>query len=231
MQSLGNAIRFLTGWGLLDARDRLPESLGRTATYLFSAGFVLGLLLALTNYLLQPHLDAAVLSLLVITLWIAVTGARNLAGMKESFAAFGRDGARPNDTAGFVAVVMIIFFKFAAAESMDEIATLSLFLTPVLARWALLVCLYGYGFRFDAVAGRLAEQARLLPLLLATAATLALVVYFLSRKGLWVALAVSICALLLRELFFRRRGAVSQDHLGATVEINEALGMVLLASL
>ena len=230
VQKLIDRCKFLAVLGSISARSPRLESVGRAAMYFVLNGFLLGLLLATTNYLLQPHLDVQILALVVVTLWIASTGARHLQGLKVSFSALGSCGERANETSGFVAVAMIILFKCAAAESMDEIATLSLFLTPVLARWALLVFLYGYGSRFDETTRPLAEQVHFLHVLIGTAAVLGLAMYFLSRTGLWLALAVSVCALLLRGILFRLRGSISQAHLGATVEMSEALCLVLLAS-
>ena len=68
-------------------------------------------------------------------------------------------------------------------------------------------------------------------MLVGTAATLGVATYFLGRKGLWIAVIVSISALLLHELFVRRRHVLAHSDLGATVEISEALGLLLLTSL
>ncbi len=225
------AFRFLTIWGCIEGREPRPESVGRAGIYFVLVGLILGLLLALTNYFLQPYLDGEILSLIVVALWIAATGARHLRGLRDCFSAAGESRSRMNETSGFIAVTMTILLKSAAAESVDEIATLSVFLTPVLARWGLLVFLFGYGSRFDESVAPVADQVRLPAVLFATGAALGLVAYFLSRKGLWIALAVSLGALSLRELSFRRRGAVSQAHLDATVETSEVLSLVLLASL
>jgi adenosylcobinamide-GDP ribazoletransferase len=231
VQKLLAAFRFLTIWGCIDGSDLPPESVGRAATYFVLVGLVMGLLLALTNYFLQPYLDGEILSLVVVALWITTTGARHLHGLRESLSPPGEKLARTSNTSGFIAVMLVILLKSAATESVDEIATLSLFLTPVLARWGLLVFVYGYGSRFDEATSRLAAQVRLPAVLFATAISLGTAAYFLSRKGLWIAFAVSLAALLLREWFFRRHRVVSRAHLDAAVETSEVLSLVLLAAL
>jgi cobalamin synthase len=228
VQSLLAGLKFLTIVGTLGSRRPVPESVGSAAIYFVLSGCLIGLVLATCNYVLQPHLNAGILGVSIVTAWIVLTGACPIAGLSESFTTLGAD---ENPTLGSVAVVLVILFKYAAAESIDEIATVSLFLTPVLARWALLIFLYGYAPRFDETTRRLAEQIGFLPVLVGTAATLGLATYFLGRKGLWIALIVSISALLLRELFFRRRHVIAHSDLGATVEISEALSLLLLTSL
>jgi len=231
VQTLVAAFKFLTICGSVSASAPTPETVGRAAGYFIYVGLVLGLLVALANYVLAPHLDAGILSLFLVTLLIAATGARDLRGVKDSFAALGRFDGEGNDALGFAAVALVILFKSAAAESVDEIATLSWLLTPLLARWALVVFLYGYHTRVGEALRPLAERIHFAPVLASTVATLALSVYFLGRKGLWIALVVSIFTLSLRALFYRRQAAITRPNLGAVVELAEALSLVLLASL
>ena len=76
-----------------------------------------------------------------------------------------------------------------------------------------------------------AGSARLLRRkLTSSAATLALAAYFLGRRGLWIALILSLFSLLMRALLYRRHTVLSSANLGATVELAEALSLVLLAS-
>ena len=225
------AFKFLTICGSFGARNPTPDTIGRAVGYFIYVGLLLGLVLALANYVLAAHLDAAILNLVLVALLITATGAHHLSGLKDSFTALGGFDGEGNEALGFAAVALVILFKSAAAESMDEIATLSWLLAPVLARWGLVIFLYGYHTRFDETVRQIAEQTNFVPVLASTTATLALLAYFLGRKGLWIALAVSIFALSLRALFFRRHAVVSRSNLGAVVELGEALSLVLLASL
>lgn len=225
------AFKFLTLAGFLSAKNPPPEIVGKSAKYFIVAGLVLGLLLALSNYLLAPYLDTAILSLVLVAIMIAATAGRHLSGLKDSFAGLVSVNGRANEALGFAAVALVILFKTAAAESMDEIATSSWLLAPVIARWGLLIFLYGYHTRFDESARPLAEQINFPAVLAATIVTLTLSVYFLGRKGLWIALAVSIFTLALRGLFYRRHKAILPANFGAAVELCEALSLVLLASL
>ena len=235
MQLLVAAFKYLTVWSDFTDDKPTPELVGRAAGFFPLVGLVLGLLLALSNHVLSPYLEPEILGVAVIGILIVATGARHLHGVKQTFDELGAQapvtGGRTNEGLGFAAVVLIILFKSSAADSIDEILSLSLLLTPLLARWAFLIFLYGYGARFDEISRLISEQVKFSPLLTSTAATLALTVYLLGRKGLWIALIVSLFALFARGLLHRRHGIVSQANIDATVELTEALCLILLASL
>jgi cobalamin synthase len=196
---------------------------------------ILGLLLGLSNYLLAPYVDPEIINVVIVALLITATGAQHLHGITRAFDALATDtdenDGRPNETLGVAVIVLVILAKTAAANSMDEILTVSLFLMPVLARWALTIFLYGYATRFDEIPRLIAEQVKFWPLLASTAAVLALIMYLLARKGVWIALLVSIFTLCLRAALYRYHGVLSHDDLRASVELTETLSLILLASL
>lgn len=235
MQTLSAAFKYLTIWSFFAAVQPAVETIGKAAVYFPLVGLVMGLTLAVSNYLLAPYLHPEILSVALITLFIALTGGLHLDGLKRTFAtlaakATGNAGGE-KDALGIAALLLVILFKIAAADSMDEKLAVSLLLTPVLARWALVIFLYGDHLRFEETPRPIAAQIELWHLLAGTLATLALAVYFLGRKGLWIGLAVSLFALLARSLLYRRHGVLTHDHVGAVVELGEALSLILLASL
>lgn len=222
--------KFLTVWGCLSAVKPAPATVGKAAGYFPCVGLALGFLLALTSYILSSYLGAEILNLLVVTFLIAATGAQHLTGAKATFGTLAANDEAANQTLGFAAVVLIILFKGSAADSIDINLTLSWLLTPVLARWSLVLFLYGYHSRFEGSARTIAEHVNIRPVLASTVFTLALAVYFLGRKGLWLALVVSVFTLSLRTLLHRRHTVLSQANLGATVELAEVVSLVVLAS-
>jgi adenosylcobinamide-GDP ribazoletransferase len=233
VQTLVAAFKYLTVFGLSFAKPA-PELIGKSAAFFPLIGLIFGLLLALANYLLAPYLPAEIISVLLIAFLISVTAAQHLYGVRIIFAERGagehREGWRTGETFGVAAIVLLILIKSAAVNSMDELTTVSLLLMPVLARWALVIFFYGYGAKFEEIPRLIAAQIKFWPLLVNTTAVLALVMYFLGRKGLWIALAVSILALFLRSILYRRRGALSHGDAHSTVEFSETLALILLAS-
>jgi adenosylcobinamide-GDP ribazoletransferase len=234
VQRLAAAFKYLTVWGLIGSKP-IPEMIGKSAVYFPLVGLVLGLLLAFSNYILAPYLAPEIINVVVIALLISATGAQPLHGVKKVFDARGansrEDDWQVNETSGIAAIVLIILFKSAAANSMDEVLTLSFLLMPVLARWALIVFLYGDATKFDDIPRMIAQEINFWQLLVGTAAILALTIYLLGRKGLWIALLVSIFTLILRGVFYRRHGVLSHSHVRASVELTETMSLILLASL
>lgn len=207
--------------------------IGTAAVFFPLVGLTLGLSLAMTNYVLVAYLDSEILNIVLIATLVVATGGIHLEGMKNTFDAIPTPMSKSggNETLGFVAIVLVILFKSGAADSMDEKLTLSLLLTPVLARWALVIFIYGYHDRCEETPRLIAENVKLWQLVVATVATLALVVYFLGRKGLWISLSVSLFALLTRSLLHRRHAVLTHDNFGAIIELGEVLSLILLASL
>lgn len=235
MQTLSAAFKYLTLWHFFATIPPNCETIGRAAKYFPLVGLVLGLMLALANYLLAPHLHSEILSVTLIGFLIVLTGGRHLEGLKQTFGAFDTrtPGAKGQayESLAVAAIVFVILLKTAAVESIDEKLTLSLLLAPLLARWALVTFLYGDHSQFGEIPKLIAEQVTFSQLFAGTAATLALSVYFLGRKGLWIALIVSLFGLLIRALLHRRDGVLTYASLGAVVELSEALSLILLATL
>ena len=233
MQRVIAAFKYLTIWSHFSTRPPTAEMIGTAAVFFPLVGLTLGLSLAMTNYVLVAYLDSEILNIVLIATLIVATGGIHLEGIKNTFDAIPTptSKSRGNETLGFVAIVLVILFKSGAADSMDEKLTLSLLLTPVLARWALVIFIYGYHDRCEETPRLIAENVKLWQLVVATAATLALVVYFLGRKGLWISLSVSLFALLTRSLLLRRHAVLTHHNFGAIIELGEVLSLILLASL
>jgi adenosylcobinamide-GDP ribazoletransferase len=235
VQSPVTAFKYLTVWSRFAALQPTGPMIGAAAAYFPVVGLVLGLILAVSNYVLVPYLHPEILSVVLITVMIVATGGIHLDGVKQTFGAptitTPPDYGREKDSLGFVVIVLVIFFKVAAANSMDEKLTLSLLLTPVLARWALVIFIYGCHDRCEEAPRLIAENVKLWHLIVTTSATLTLVVYFLGRKALWVGLLLSLFALLTRSLLHRRQSVITHDNFGTVVEIGEVISLVSLASL
>jgi adenosylcobinamide-GDP ribazoletransferase len=191
--------------------------------------------LALLNYVLAAYLPPEILSVVLITGLVVLTGGGHLEDMKQTmdntFTKRSLTESHAPAAFGFIAVTLVILFKAAAVDSMDEKLALSLLLAPVLARWGLLVFAYGAQENCAENSRLIVEQIRFWHLAVATLGTLALVAYYLGRKGLWIALSLSVLTLLTRTLLYRSNTKLTQDNFGAIIETGETLSLVLLASL
>ena len=115
------------------------------------------------------------------------TGGSHLEGTRNTFAALCAEPASANRLQdsfwGIVAIVFLTLFKIRAIDVINDKLTVSLLLTPVLARWALVLFIYGYHERCEEIPRRIAENVRMWHLLATTLASLGLAYYLLGRKG------------------------------------------------
>jgi adenosylcobinamide-GDP ribazoletransferase len=231
MKNAVAAFRFLTVGGRFDAAKNSPEQIGKGAVFFPLVGVLLGLILALVNGALEPYLESEILGVALMSIWIVMTGAMHLEDVQETFDELPilYAGANPIRVYGFLALLLIVLFKIRAAEVAGEARTVSLLLTPVFARWSLVIFLYG-STAADESARAIAENVRAWHLLVATTATLIFAAFVVGRTGLWIGLYLSLFALLTRT-YLHRHGGLHNDNLGAFIELSEAFGLILFASL
>lgn len=235
MQSLATAFKYLTILGRWHAPASASTGFANAPLWFPLVGSAIGVILAAINYALALYIDSEILSVLVIALLIVATGAIPLAGTKITFDAMqqpttaARDGA--GEVSGLAAILIVTFLKIHAIDIMDDKVAANLLVAPALARWALVVLLYGYHDRCDETMRLIAENTKLWHLGATTLCTLALATYLLGREALWIGLALSLLALLSRALLHRRHAILTLNNLGAVTDLGEALALVLMAVL
>lgn len=235
MQSFATAFKYLTIFGRWRAPTSAHAGFANAPLWFPLVGSAIGVILAAINYALALYIDSQILSVLVIALLIVATGAIPLAGTKITFdsmeqpSAAARDGA--GEVSGLAAILIVTFLKIHAINIMDDKVAANIFVAPTLARWALVVLLYGYHDRCDETMRLIAEHTKLWHVGATTLCTLALATYLLGREALWISLALSLLALLSRTLLHRRHAILTLHNLGAVTDLGEALALVLMAIL
>jgi len=235
VQGVVTAFKYLTIFGRWRATSADPAGFSNAPLWFPLVGLTIGVILAAINYALALYIDSELLSVLVIALLIIATGAIPLAGTKITFDAMQQPArAAPDgsgEVVGLAAILIITFLKIHAIDIMDDKVAANLFIAPALARWALVVLLYGYHDRCDETMRLIAENTKLWHLGATTVTMLALATYLVSRKALWIGLALSLLALLSRTLLHRRHAILTLTNLGAVTDLGDALALVLLAIL
>jgi adenosylcobinamide-GDP ribazoletransferase len=236
MKSIVAAFKFLTILSRLIRAQPSAAMIGKAAALFPVVGLMLGLILVLLARALQNYVDVEILSTTLVAFLILATGGLHLEGLKKTCDAPGlrrsMAGSESSSSAiGIVAIVFVILFKIKSLGILEEKLTLALLLTPVMARWAMLVFIYGSHRQSEGEASIIALNVRFWHVVFATVATLAPATYFLGSTALWIGLSLSILVLLCRALFHKRTGVLSRDNYGAAVEASEALSLVLLATL
>lgn len=234
------ALQFLTS---LPIRLRVmpePEQQGRSLLYYPVVGLLLGVLLCLAALMLEgapPLLQAA----LVLTLWVALTGALHLDGLADSADAWlGGFGDRErtlqimkDPRSGPVAVVVLVLLlllKFAALLALLQAQHyVALLLAPLLGRAALLALFLGTPYvRPNGLGHALAAN---LPRTWAKGVLLLVAIGCLlfDSSGLIALSLAAVTFLLARRAMLRRLGGTTGDTAGALLELVECMVLIGLA--
>src|SRR5918993_142262 len=184
MKSIVAAFKFLT---ILNRFIRLQPSapmVGKAAALFPVVGLVLGLSLALLARALQNYVDAEILSTTLVAFLILATGGVHLEGLLKTFDVPGlrrsiEVSQSSSSAIGIVAILLVIIFKIKSIDILEEKLTLALLLTPVIARWAMLVFIYGSHRQSEGEASIIAANLKFWHIVFATIATLAPATYLL----------------------------------------------------
>jgi cobalamin synthase len=234
MLSAREAFRFLT---LTDSPGELD--FGRAGLGILClplAGLLLGLVLVVVNRVIEPYLSSEILAVVLVAILVLATGGHFLAGTQTTFDTLPRNSADMNSRGhlciyGLLAVLLVILLKIRSIEVIGENRGASLLLTPLLARWSLVLFLFGSTAADDDASRRIVENVRSWHLLVTSVITLGFTLFIAGAQALWVALFLSLFALLARMYLHRREGGISLANCGAVVELGEALGFTFFASL
>jgi adenosylcobinamide-GDP ribazoletransferase len=231
------ALQFLTRLPVALHGDLNERDLGRSLLYYPLIGLTLGLLLA-ASYWLLGSVPVFLRAVLLLVIWVAITGGLHLDGLADSADAWvGGHGDRERTLAimkdpcsgpmGMVAVALTLLVKLGAlaalCESQDPIG---LVVVPVLGRTVLLLLFLttpyvrpgGLGV---ALAAHLPRRAAGWVLL----ASSILVCLLAGAIGILLLLSTGCVFLLLRAAMQRRLAGATGDSAGAMVELAEAVGL------
>lgn len=235
MKSALAAFKFLSLASRFDRVRVEPQQLGASIPYFPLVGIVLGTVLVLLNRFLDPRLESEILGTLLVAILALLTGAIHYEGLQNTFDALSVIGRQKqtgrNHAFGVLAIVFVVLLKLRALEVTGETRSLGLLLTPLFARWSLVIFLYGSASVAEGTARILADNARAWQLALTTVITLGLAAFLVGRTALWIGLYLSVFALLSRSYLRRRNGYIGSDNFGAVVELSETLSFLLFASL
>jgi adenosylcobinamide-GDP ribazoletransferase len=235
------AFRYLTV--LPVPRRRAPGDLGRAAGWFPVVGLVLGSGVALASLAADRLVPPGVGAMLLVALWVGLTGGLHLDGLADTCDGLGGGWSRERALAimrdarsgpfGVTAIVLVLGLKAATVATLPEgLAWRALVLAPVLGRAGplMLVCLCPAA-RSEGAGHALTVGARWPSL---AAGGLVAVVVAVAMLGAWSVLPVAVTALLAwgwAAYLGHRIGGFTGDTLGALVEVTEAVTLTLAVSL
>jgi len=200
---------------------------------------MLGLILALVNFLLAPFASAGLLSVILVTLLAFMTCGLHLDGVGDTFDGLGAGGDRDRilsimddshtGTFGLIAIVLVLFLKINALESLDIDRWRVLLVAPILGRWAMVLLGYRSKAAKAGLGSNLIDHLNTKHFLLATLLTLLLVAVIFRGNGIVMMAWVAVFTTVSKNYFHRRLGGLTGDTFGAVGELSETSVMVLLA--
>ena len=239
MSSFFAALQFLTLFPRPEWMEHSPAEVGRSAIFFPVVGFMLGSILVLVNFLLDPFASAGLLSVILVSLLTLATGGLHLDGVGDTFDGLGAGGDRDRVLSvmddsrtgvfGLIAIVLVLLLKIHALESMDGDRWRALLVAPILGRWGMVLLAYRSKAAKAGLGSNLIDHLQTKHFLLATLLTLLLVTAIFRRNGIVMMAWVAVFTIASKNYFHRRLGGVTGDIFGAVGELSETSVMVLLA--
>lgn len=243
------ALQFLTCFPIRLQPPPVGREVGLSLLWYPAVGLLLGILLFAAATLLSG-VASPLAAALVLTLWVACTGALHLDGLADAADGWvGGRGDRERTLAimkdprsgpiGVAALVCVLLLKFAALSALRDAGTVhrwndfhfacGYFLPPVLARGAvpLLFAQTPY-VRTDGIGAEIAKYQSRTAGRWITALCALLPIVICARHGVAAAATAGVVYLLMRRAFVARLGGVTGDCVGAMIEAMEMSTVVAL---
>jgi adenosylcobinamide-GDP ribazoletransferase len=239
VKSFFAALQFLTLFPCPKRIDYANADVGQAAIFFPVIGLIMGFILVLGNFLLDPFASAGLSSVILISLLAFMTRGLHLDGVGDTFDGLGAGGDRDRmltvmddshiGVFGLVAIVLILSLKIHALESLDVDRWRALLVATILGRWAMVLLAYRSKAAKDGLGARLIDHLQTKHFLFATLITFLLVAAIWRGNGIAMMAWVAIFTTASKSYFHRRLGGVTGDTLGAIEELSETSVMVLLA--
>lgn len=231
------ALQFLTAVPFSINGKIEKADFGRSLVYFPVVGFLLGILLAGVAFISGPF-PPMVRSILILTVWVIITGGLHLDGFADTCDGFY--GRRPREevlkimrdsrigTMGAAGLVVLLIFKFAVLSSiMQEDLWKVLIMAAVFARWSqALACVTSGYAREDGKAKYFIEYARVTDVLASGLFTLVLFRLLLGAKGALLFVLLSAVVFLFIKYIKARIGGMTGDTIGAINEVAETAALL-----
>ncbi|HEY6003568.1 MAG TPA: adenosylcobinamide-GDP ribazoletransferase [Anaeromyxobacter sp.] len=245
MRRLAVAIAFLTRLPVPGPPPADAAEVGRAVLFFPAAGALLGGVLAAAARALSPRLPPTLCAALLVALLALLTGALHLDGLADMADGFG--GGRTRDDVlrimrdhavgayGAAALVLTLLVKVTAVAALlaGEHAARWLLVAPALGRWTpvALARLLPYARPGGGLGATVTEYTRAGDLAGATALALAVALAAAGAAGAVAFLGVAVFTVVHGAACRRRIGGVTGDTFGASVELAEALVLVVAVAM
>jgi adenosylcobinamide-GDP ribazoletransferase len=238
------ALQFLTSIPLSLKHELSPAQLGRATAWFPLVGLVIGIILAVLNWLMGFILPASVANVLVIVALVVVTGAMHLDGFADT--CDGIAGHKPVEERwrimhdsrtgafGVVGVVLLLLVKYVSLNNIPTNVMLpTLLFMPVFSRWAMVYTIFAFPYARPEGLGKAYKEATLWPQFnIATVITMAVILLLmflgLPVSGMLVFFGIWIFTTLLSLYFKHKFAGLTGDTYGAINEVAEVMALIFV---
>lgn len=211
------------------------QKLSASKMYFPLVGTVLGILLIVLNNLISKIFPEPLLSLILVTVLIVLTGALHLDGLADTIDAFG-GGRNKEDilrimrdssigTFGVLALILVILLKISLISLMPHnLKNSGLFFMATLSRYSMNIGLHFFPYaREEGKAKIFFEEKKHGMFLLSTLITIFLLSLTLKWISFLILFVVIGFTLLINMVINEKINGLTGDTLGAVCELNEVL--------
>jgi adenosylcobinamide-GDP ribazoletransferase len=218
------------------------KELARSMAFFPLVGLMIGLILALGNYLFSFLFSGSLVLWLIIGLLAFLTRGLHLDGFADTMDGLGSGGPREKilevmrdsriGAFGVIGLILLIGAKYLALDQIpDASIPYTLILMAVMGRNAMVFVCYRspYARSSEGLAKPFVENLSAHEVLISSALTLGIAFLFMGLKGIAIFLGIGLFSLGYRIFFLKKLGGVTGDVLGAANEMVELLCLLILA--
>jgi adenosylcobinamide-GDP ribazoletransferase len=233
------ALQFLTFFPWPKRVERSADEIGPSAIFFPVIGLLLGLILVGMNVLLEPFTSPGLSSVALVAILAFLTGGLHLDGLGDTFDGLGASGDRERalrvmddshtGAFGLIAIVLTLFLKIHAIESIAADRSRALLAAPILGRWAMVLLGYRSKAAKPGLGSTLINHLETKHVVFATFITLILLAAILRGAGIALMVWTAVFSLASKKYLHSRLGGVTGDTFGAVGELSETSVLVFLA--
>lgn len=204
-------------------------------------GLLIGLLLALGNYLFSLILPKPLILWFTIGLLAFITRGFHLDGFADTIDGLASGGTRQKilevmrdsriGAFGVISLILLLGAKYLALDQISNHSTLySLILMTVMGRNSMVLVCYRslYARSGEGLAKPFTENLRTREMVISLASAFGIALLLMGVKGIVVFLGIGLFSLGYRLFFIKRLGGVTGDILGGANELAEILCLIFL---
>lgn len=234
------ALQLLTVFRIQGDPDCNPRAVALSMAWFPLVGFILGVVLSLTWFLMNAFFPPVFTSVLLVSLLALMTRGLHLDGLSDTLDGLGGGYSREKrlkimkdshiGAFGVIGIVLVLLFKFVLIWQMpDRIKIGALLVFPVQSRFSMVIMawLSSYARSEGGLGENYVNLVGSREVLIALIVSLAVGVIFLGRWGLLLTVVVIFLGIAFSVFFQRILGGVTGDILGAVNEICEIVVLAL----